>query len=58
MIQFYHKGKKVCSMPIEDLTIPQMLMVRAITAKRLGVSINCIEFKCVEEKVHGQLHMR
>ena len=51
MIQFYHKGKKVCSMPIEDLTIPQMLMGRAITAKRLGVSTNCVEFKYVEEEV-------
>ena len=49
MIQFYHKGKKVCSMPIEDLTIPQMLMGKALTAKRLGVSNNCIDFKYVEE---------
>lgn len=51
MIQFYHKGKKVCSMPIEDLTVPQMLMGSVLTAKRLGVSTNCIEFKYVEEGV-------
>ena len=49
MIQFYHKGKKVCSMPIKDLTIPQMLMGRTLVAQRLKVSTNCIEFKCVEE---------
>ena len=49
MIQFYHKGKKVCSMPAKDLTIPQMLMGRVITAKRLGVSTSCIDFKYVKE---------
>ena len=49
MIQFYHKGKKVCSMPVKDLTIPQMLAGRELIAKRLKVSNNCIEFNCIEE---------
>ena len=51
MIQFYYKGKAVCSMPVEGLTIPQMLKGKALTAKRLGVSNNCIDFKCVEEGI-------
>lgn len=49
MIQFYHKGKKVCSMPIEDLTIPQMLMGRELVAQKLRVSKSCIDFKYAEE---------
>ena len=49
MIRFYYKGKVVCSMPIEDLTIPQMLMGRELVAKRLKVSNNCVEFKYTEE---------
>ena len=49
MIQFYYKGKVVCSMPVEDLTIPQMLTGRELIAKRLKVSKSCIDFKCVEE---------
>ena len=47
MIRFYYKGKNVCSMPIEDLTIPQMLTGRMLTAKRLKVSVNSIDFKYV-----------
>ena len=48
MIRFYYKGKNVCSMPVEGLTVPQMLTGKALTAKRLGVSNNCIDFKYVE----------
>jgi len=49
MIQFHHKGKIVCSMPLENLTIPQMLMGRELVAQKLKVSKSCIDFKCVEE---------
>lgn len=49
MIRFYYKGKVVCSMPVEGLTIPQMLTGREMIASKLKVSKSCIDFNCVEE---------
>ncbi len=49
MIRFYYKEKIVCSMPLEGLTVPQMLAGWALTAQRLKVSKNCIDYKYAEE---------
>lgn len=51
MIQFYYKGKKVCSMPVKGLTVTQMLAGRKLLAQKLKVNDRCIEFNHIEEGV-------